>query len=63
VFYLRTSGHDAVLNQLDVQFAAQVIKSAVATIEKAYEMQAAVDFGIESPFPPASLTAELVYAS
>jgi len=43
VFYLRTSGHDAVLNQLDVQFAAQVIKSAVTTIEKAYEMQAAVE--------------------
>ena len=43
IFYLRTSGHDAVLNQLDVQFAAQVIKSAVTTIEKAYEMQAAVE--------------------
>ncbi len=43
VFYLRTSGHDAVLNQLDVQFADQVIKSAVTTIEKAYQIQAAVE--------------------
>ncbi len=43
VFYLRTSGHDAVLNQLDIQFADQVIKSAVTTIEKAYEVQAAVE--------------------
>lgn len=43
VFYLRTSGHDAVLNQLDVQFADQVIRSAVTTIERAYQVQAAVE--------------------
>ena len=43
VFYLRTTGHDAVLNQLDVQFAEQVIRSAVTTIEKAYQIQAAVE--------------------
>ena len=43
IFYLRTTGHDAVLNQLDVQFAEQVIRSAVTTIEKAYQIQAAVE--------------------
>lgn len=43
VFYLRTTGHDTVLNQLDVQFAEQVIRSAVTAIEKAYQIQAAVE--------------------
>lgn len=43
VFFLRTSGHDTVLNQLDIQFADQVIKSAVTTIEKAYELQEAFE--------------------
>jgi two-component system cell cycle response regulator len=43
VFFLRTSGHDVVLNQLDIQFADQVIKSAVTTIEKAYELQEAFE--------------------
>jgi two-component system cell cycle response regulator len=43
VFFLRTSGHDVVLNQLDIQFADQVIRSAVTTIEKAYELQEAFE--------------------
>lgn len=43
VFYLRTSGVDTVLNQLDVQFAEQVIRSALTTIEKAYELQEVVE--------------------
>lgn len=43
VFYLRTTGEDVVLNTLDVQFADQVIKSAVTTIEKAYALQEVVD--------------------
>jgi len=43
VFFLRTSGRDVVLNQLDVQFAEQAIRSAVITIEKAYELQEAVE--------------------
>lgn len=43
VFFLRTSGRDMVLNQLDVQFAEQAIRSAVITIEKAYELQEAVE--------------------
>lgn len=43
VFFLRTAGHDAVLNQLDIQFAEQVIRSAVTTIEKAYELQEAFE--------------------
>lgn len=41
VFFLRTSGQDVVLNQLDLQFADQVITSAVTTIGKAYEVQEA----------------------
>jgi len=43
VFYLRTSGEDVVLNKLDVQFADQVIKSAVTAIEKAYALQEVVE--------------------
>lgn len=43
VFYLRTGGPDVVLNEHDIQFAEQVIRSAVATIEKAYELQEAVE--------------------
>ena len=43
VFFLRTAGHDAVLNELDIQFAEQVIQSAVTTIEKAYELQEAFE--------------------
>jgi len=43
VFFLRTAGHDAVLNQLDIQFAEQVIRAAITTIEKAYELQEAFE--------------------
>jgi two-component system cell cycle response regulator len=43
VFYLRTGGHNVVLNTLDVQFADQVIKSAVTAIEKAQDLQAAME--------------------
>jgi len=43
VFYLRTSGEDTVLNQVDVQFADQVIKSAVTSIEKAYQLKDVVE--------------------
>ena len=42
VFFLRTSGEDTVLTELDLQFADQVIRSAVTSIEKAYEMEEAV---------------------
>ncbi len=43
VFFLRTSGPDVVLNQLDIQFADQVIKTAVASIEKAQDLQDVVE--------------------
>lgn len=43
VFYLRTTGADAVLNQLDVQFAEQVIRAALTTLEKAYQLQEVVE--------------------
>lgn len=42
VFFLRTSGEDAVLTELDLQFADQVIRSAVGSIEKAYDLEEAV---------------------
>lgn len=42
VFFLRTSGEDTILTELDLQFADQVIRSAVSSIEKAYEMEEAV---------------------
>ncbi len=42
VFFLRTSGDDAPLNQQDLQFADQVIKSALASIEKAYDLESAM---------------------
>jgi two-component system cell cycle response regulator len=42
VFFLRTSGDDVPLNHTDVQFADQVIKAAVAALEKAYDLESAV---------------------
>ncbi|HQR17615.1 MAG TPA: diguanylate cyclase [Gemmatimonadales bacterium] len=43
VFFLRTTAEDAPLNQQDVQFADQVIKAAVAALEKAYDLESAMD--------------------
>ena len=43
VFFLRTTAEDAPLNQQDVQFADQVIKAAVAALEKAYDLETAMD--------------------
>jgi two-component system, cell cycle response regulator len=43
VFFLRTTAEDAPLNQQDVQFADQVIKAAVAALEKAYDLESAID--------------------
>jgi len=43
VFFLRTTAEDAPLNQQDVQFADQVIKAAVASLEKAYDLETAMD--------------------
>ena len=42
VFFLRTTEGDAQLNEQDVQFAEQVINSAVAALEKAYDLENAV---------------------
>ena len=42
VFFLRTTAEDPPLNQQDVQFADQVTKSAVAALEKAYDLESAV---------------------
>ena len=42
VFFLRTTADDPPLNQQDVQFVDQVITSAVASLEKAYELEHAV---------------------
>jgi len=42
VFFLRTTDGDAQLNEQDVQFAEQVIDSAVAALEKAYDLENAV---------------------
>jgi two-component system, cell cycle response regulator len=43
VFFLRTATDDSPLNQQDVQFAEQVIQAAVAALEKAYELETAVE--------------------
>ncbi len=43
VFFLRTTAEDAPLNQQDVEFADQVIKAAVAALEKAYDLETAMD--------------------
>lgn len=43
VFFLRTTAEDAPLNQQDVQFADQVIKAAVLSLEKAYDLESAMD--------------------
>jgi two-component system cell cycle response regulator len=43
VFFLRTTAEDAPLNQQDVQFADQVIKAAVSALEKAYDLESAMD--------------------
>ena len=42
VFFLRTTEADAPLNEHDVQFADQVIRAAVAALEKAYDLEHAV---------------------
>ena len=42
VFFLRTTGEDPPLTDADAQFAESVIKTAVAAIEKAYELHTAV---------------------
>ena len=42
VFFLRTAGADPPLNQQDVQFADQVIRAAVASLEKAYDLENAM---------------------
>jgi two-component system cell cycle response regulator len=42
VFFLRTTAEDAPLNQQDVEFADQVIKAAVASLEKAYDLESAM---------------------
>jgi two-component system cell cycle response regulator len=42
VFFLRTTGEDPPLTDADAQFAETVIRTAVAAIEKAYDLQSAV---------------------
>ena len=42
VFFLRTTTDEAPLNVADVEFADQVIKAAVASLEKAYDLESAV---------------------
>jgi len=42
VFFLRTAGGDAPLTEADAQFAETVIRTAVAAIEKAYDLETAV---------------------
>jgi two-component system cell cycle response regulator len=42
VFFLRTTGEDAPLNDSDLDFAQDVIRSAVAALEKAYDLEHAV---------------------
>jgi two-component system cell cycle response regulator len=42
VFFLRTTTEDAPLNEQDVEFAEQVINAAVASLEKAYDLENAV---------------------
>jgi two-component system cell cycle response regulator len=42
IFFLRTTDEDPPLNQQDVEFADQVIRAAVAALEKAYDLETAV---------------------
>lgn len=42
VFFLRTTEDDPPFNDMDVQFAEQVTKAAVASLENAYDMENAV---------------------
>jgi two-component system cell cycle response regulator len=42
VFYLRTTGEDSPLNDTDLDFSGQVIRAAVAALEKAYDLEHAV---------------------
>lgn len=42
VFFLRTAGEDPALNVQDLEFANQVIRAAVASLEKAYDLQHAM---------------------
>ncbi len=42
VFFLRTAGDDPSLSPQDVQFADQVIRAAVASLEKAYDLENAM---------------------
>src|SRR4051812_1035821 len=42
VFFLRTTTDDAPLNEQDVEFAEQVVGAAVASLEKAYDLENAV---------------------
>jgi two-component system cell cycle response regulator len=42
VFFLRAAEHDTPLNDEDVRFAEQVISAAVAALEKAYDLEHAV---------------------
>ena len=42
VFFLRTAGDDPPLSQQDVAFADQVIRAAVASLEKAYDLENAM---------------------
>lgn len=42
VFFLRTTSEDPPLNQRDVEFAEQVIRAAVAALERAYDLENAI---------------------
>ncbi|MGH7702654.1 MAG: diguanylate cyclase [Gemmatimonadales bacterium] len=42
IFFLRTTDEDPPLNRQDVEFADQVIRAAVAALEKAYDLENAV---------------------
>jgi GGDEF domain-containing protein len=42
VFFLRTTGENSALNENDLDFSVQVIRSAVAALEKAYDLEHAV---------------------
>jgi two-component system cell cycle response regulator len=42
VFFLRTTTEDTPLNEQDVQFAGEVINAAVASLERAYDLENAV---------------------
>jgi two-component system cell cycle response regulator len=42
VFFLRTTDEDPPLNEQDVDFAGQVIRAAVSSLEKAYDLESAM---------------------